>query len=355
MKSTNFMFICMLLVMAALVCVPVSAHVYVPDYTSKYVNPSDSVIPAGTGTVYVNTRSVNNLFDGSIIIYRVNPTYPYTNEHTIDAATAKKLIVNPNDNETMSFSIDGHQDYSLAAGQFVVELSNGDRGTPEYAYVNVVPGNTYHITFLGHASSIVGISSVTKSVNIIHAYYGAFFVTSATYGVEGKNTIDVTNEVESALTQSDGGYSILADYQNQHYNDLFGDPDYGIVKTLTVNYVDNGVQYTTTIDEEHDLVITTNDPIASDVTDYFQSVLYGTTASVTVNSNAGPDYAWLNAINTVQTIADPAPGIQKGIVLAYTINGGATKTLVVPNVYNSAHTGDGNYITDGLSSATITL
>ena len=247
MKSTNFMFICMLLVMAALVCVPVSAHVYVPDYTSKYVNPSDSVIPAGTGTVYVNTRSVNNLFDGSIIIYRVNPTYPYTNEHTIDVATAKKLIVDPTDNETMSFNIDGHQDYLLAAGQFVIELTNGDRGNPEYAYVNVVPGNDYHITFLGHAASIVGVPLVTgpskSPITIVSAeYVGVWNSNTHKYGLDGhesvaaqiQNYLNANPSVTSFTVYASVGQIVVNGFDVMAPTDK--DPAPNWVKTLTVVY-----------------------------------------------------------------------------------------------------------------------
>ena len=88
-----------------------------------------------------------------------------------------------------------------------------------------------------------------------------------------------------------------------------------------------------------------------DVTAYFQSVIHGTTHSVTVTDPSGPDWAWLHAIQTVQTgFTDPASGIEKGLVINYEVNNGKLNTLVVPNVYDSS-TG---YVVTG-NSATLTL
>ena len=240
------MMITALLVFAALIgCTLASAHVYVPLYQDKYVNPSDSDTPVGTGDVYVTTRCMNNLMDSPIIIYRVDTNLTFTNEHTISASDAVKLITDLNDNETMDFSIDGHQDYPLAAGQFVFELVNGDRGNPEYAIVNVVQGNTYHITFLGHAASIVGTPvsvsvKPTGKIEIILALYAPDMTMGSGnptgFGIELNSANhfgikDVTGIVQSLVNS--GQTSFVVSNAN-----LGGDPAYGWYKALSITYTD---------------------------------------------------------------------------------------------------------------------
>ena len=243
---SKLMMITALLVFAALIgCTLASAHVYVPQYQDKYVNPSDSDTPVGTGDVYVTTRCMNNLMDSPIIIYRVDTNLTFTNEHTISASDAVKLITDLNDNETMDFSIDGHQDYPLAAGQFVFELVNGDRGNPEYAIVNVVQGNTYHITFLGHAASIVGTPvsvsvKPTGKIEIILALYAPDMTMGSGnptgFGIELNSANhfgikDVTGIVQSLVNS--GQTSFVVSNAN-----LGGDPAYGWYKALSITYTD---------------------------------------------------------------------------------------------------------------------
>jgi hypothetical protein len=91
--------------------------------------------------------------------------------------------------------------------------------------------------------------------------------------------------------------------------------------------------------------------VMADVTAYFQSVIHGTTNSVTVTDPSGPDWAGLHAIQKVQTgFTDPAPGIEKGLVINYKVNNGKESSLVVPNVYDSSM----GYVVTG-NSATLTL
>jgi hypothetical protein len=90
----------------------------------------------------------------------------------------------------------------------------------------------------------------------------------------------------------------------------------------------------------------------ADVTQYFQSVIHGSTNAVTVTDPRGPDWAWLNAIQSVQSsFGDPASGTEKGLVINYEINNGAELTLVIPNVYYSSS----DYVVSGNTAATLTL
>ena len=243
---SKLMMITALLVFAALIgCTLASAHVYVPQYQDKYVNPSDSDTPVGTGDVYVTTRCMNNLMDSPIIIYRVDTSLTFTNEHTISASDAAKLITDPNDNETMDFSIDGHQDYPLAAGTFIFELVNGKAGNPEYAIVNVVPGDTYHITFLGHAASTAGTPvsvsvKPTGKIEIILALYapdmtkGSGNPTGSGVKLDFANHFgvkDVTGIVQNLVNS--GQTSFVVSNAN-----LGGDPAYEWYKALSVTYTD---------------------------------------------------------------------------------------------------------------------
>ena len=191
--------IVVLLVIAALICgTMVSAHVYVPDFTSKYVNPADSDVGTGGGHVYVSLRSQNNPFDSPLIIYRVNTNLTFTNGQKIGSDIAKNLIGDMSDNMTVDLGLGGRWDDILTPGQFVIELVDGDRGNPEFAFVNVAENGEYHISFLGHAASGDLTSSIitpsTKSpITIISAnYVGVWNSANGHYGLDGH---------ESAVTQ----------------------------------------------------------------------------------------------------------------------------------------------------------
>ncbi len=65
--------------------------------------------------------------------------------------------------------------------------------------------------------------------------------------------IDVTSTLQSLVVN--GELHISADYSNQHYNALFGDPIYGYVKELKIDYTLNGVAGSKTVDEKTDMNI----------------------------------------------------------------------------------------------------
>lgn len=64
---------------------------------------------------------------------------------------------------------------------------------------------------------------------------------------------DVTSIIQGLV--SCGHLNIVADYKNQHYNVLFGDPTPGTFKMLSVQYSVNNIDRTKTVEEDNDLII----------------------------------------------------------------------------------------------------
>jgi hypothetical protein len=78
----------------------------------------------------------------------------------------------------------------------------------------------------------------------------AFKLVSATYGVPGANTIDVTSKFSTALDASGNLTNQFWTASGSAYNTFFGtDPDPYVVKIITVTYKRNGIQNVLTFKE----------------------------------------------------------------------------------------------------------
>lgn len=238
MKSTNFVVIGALLIIAALVvCIPASAHMYVPQYTSKYIDPNAGDAGNGGGFVYVSTLDGNNIVNSPLIVYRADTNMSFTNTHTVDKGFVDNLVkfgqIDMNQNETLDLNLDGRDGGHLfVPGDFLFELVNGDRGNPEFAMVHVTDGNIYTVQFLGHAVSFGGKKTNTP-VKIVSVTYGEYFT------VSGHNTgSEVLTTQAIAATNHPGSYTITASVGSVLFNGVdiasAGDPAVGSVKVVTV-------------------------------------------------------------------------------------------------------------------------
>jgi hypothetical protein len=226
----------------------VSAHVYVPDFTSKYSDPNLGDVGTGGGQVYVTLLSQGNPMESPLVVYRVETSKVFVNCAKVDAGFVNSLSFNRMDNETIDLGYSGHWDSILSPGTYIIELVDGDRGDPEYAMVNVVLGGEYHIKFLGHAaSSTASVASnvVTKSpITIICADYVGVWNSGSTpgknpYGNGGKES--VVSEIQGYLNANPTvtSFNVYAQADNLYINGNkvhVGDPAYGWVKTLDVIY-----------------------------------------------------------------------------------------------------------------------
>ena len=322
----NVILIAVIFAVMAFCVMPVTAYDVVPNNADKIVPINTTADVHGmpswaTGTIKIQLRCHINTITTGYNLYSDKDNY-----------TAPLYV---------PFDHNGYSEEQVVAGKYLTKLVPvGDGGRAESSYVTVTNGYDAYPDreLLGQG---VSASPKTSVVAITSATYGAplsFYITSATYGGPGEGkTIDVTNKVAQFIEGNT--LHIASDYVHQNYNALFTDPDYGVVKTLTVNYVANGISGTTTVDEEHDLNLVISATGSEDVTAYFQHNLNGNTVMATKTGSSN-DWAWLNSFVDFYgpTFYDPSVGIVKSITIDYTVDGNAKSFTTTPNVNGVATT-----------------
>jgi hypothetical protein len=281
----------------------------------------DSKYNPDVGSVYDKTQNPNTYSGRVIFIIRsgmatLNPTLTIVND------AMPNVTKNYDIPDNAVLEIDG-----LPAGNFTATLDNYNVPDETAHFVIAVSQQEpSRVPFVGQAASQAPVH--VPVITIERAQYGApfsFHVTSATYGANG-HFYDVTGIVNGMI--SGNTLSVPAE------NSLFGDPIVGTIKTLTVTYVANGVSNTISVPEHQTLSVVITSTGSADVLAYFRHFLTGNTVSTT-QPGASNDWKWLNSFQSFYAPApfpDPAPGIEKGIVVTYNVDGGATKTINIPNV-----------------------
>jgi hypothetical protein len=350
MNDKNCILIAAILMIAVMAAPAMAANE--PSYVSKYV----PIVPDtgdGCGMLYVSLYCHNGIFSNSFIIQRVDPTgiSGYVSGNTVTKEFAA-LFPALGNNETYDMPLVGTWDDRFAPGTYLLTLPDGTGGQPEYAIVTVAEHYPSSVLFRGHAISGGG-EPAPRLISIISANYGKaetheeykYMISPA---VAAYYTVVEVGDHHGNCEETNGhDYDFMVG--NQKYEKRSGDDQY--TYHAAVAEVDS--DWVTSIPAgKHQIAErTVIDGVMADVTPFFQTVLHDVTTSVTVTDPAGADYAWLHAIQHVQAgFVDPAPGIAKGIVITYTINGGAVKTLVIPNVYASS-----TKYTASATSGTITL
>jgi hypothetical protein len=183
-------------------------HDPVTGVDSKYVatSPFDAVQPVDTmtGTIHVNVRSGYNTLTQEIGI---------RNDAIQDAPNASFAFY--------PILPDGTAELQVVPGQFTLYIPNSNGGQDEFAPATVAAGKITYVAMLGHAGS--GYSEIESTPEQPQCV---------------QKIKDVTCKVDS-LIRWDNWRQFLhidSDYDNLHYNALFGDPDVGTLKELRVVY-----------------------------------------------------------------------------------------------------------------------
>ena len=263
----------------------------------------------------------------------------------------------PDTKITTSVHPDGKLDLTLPIGEYTIELPDGNAGQPEYAHATVAANQVSYLDhmFLGHSSSSSSHKVCTDSAKIVSAEYCGVTIPAVTHTVHH----DAVNEVP-AWTEHLGTYKYMAahGWMPAYYEYVgIGNGDYNRVEKLVCdhyNYNHNCVhthtedsyEYITPVYHAEIPAVQAYDEIVIDtpavtggcasVTDYFTDKLDKNVVSVTDNIGSSNDWKWLNSFQTCygSSFSDPAPGIEKGINIIYTVCNGEQKTLQIQNVNN---------------------
>jgi hypothetical protein len=329
--KTRFAVIAALLVMVALMCCPIVGATSPRDYEMKYSDPnapynvSDS---ATTGALYIDVLCGHNLFSKDVVIQRVQPVGTVANQFVgwklIQKAEVKNYV-SDGSNSTIDLDGSGRWDGRIVPGLFLLTLTDGNNGDPEYALVQIPLGDLVQVHFIGHGVSKADEPTATNTLTVIDAKYGLVVEVSGTdavYKIVHHDAVPGT----PAWTEHFGDYSLW--YGNYHYVGS-NNGDYKKVwqwNHYVYQYVAPkyhvAIQYKPAWDEQ---VLETPGIPASTTGSYIDvtGIVRGLVANGELHIVADYPNLHYNALFT-----DPCPGYVKTLTVNYQINGvTGTKTV----------------------------
>lgn len=241
---------------------------------------------------------------------------------TIDGQNAgyKKIVIGPG----------GISDpIVFPAGNFTAYVQKGNGDQPEVIHFKAGAGDTTRVVALGAA---IASGEKAFTFKIVSAQYGVTENCERTLVSPAHTEYRVRGhwDIETHRVWHNGHWEWITEYEWDHSSQWTAWSDEQYSRWNEIPHNDKQSREVPAVYE------TTCTGGFSDVTGYFQVNLKNGMIKPIITGDTN-DWSWLLSFQSFYgSFPDPAIGIEKGLIVKYTVDNGSEKTLIIPNVNSAA-------------------